>query len=172
MNTWGLLSINETTFNLPKLESKFSNPFFPKALRNVVYTVLKISNLVFNFFAYFVPAASLITGSLRIGCFAIVLTATLFIGTPHAKQGALIEPWYSEAKSTAICQITRGALEILGTYGKMVNLGLDIIATPYNIFTSYMRTQPEKMWDSELQENVMVNPQGHSSPNLSLLGLI
>jgi len=131
MNTFGFHSINAATFNT----QWGSNLAYPRDSRNVVYSAFKVNNLAFNILGY-IPGVSVVSGSIRMVIGVAIVIGTLCVGDPNAKRGAIIGPWYWEALATGVSQIARGALEAFVPYGQFVNLGLDIVATPWNSIRS------------------------------------
>lgn len=127
-NTYGLRSINCTTFN----RSTEDNLTYPRPLRNIVITALRINNAVLNVMGY-IPVVSFVSGCVRMGIGSAMLAATLAFGDRKAMQGAIIGRWYDEALKTGIAQIVRGALEALVPFGWAANAALDLIATPINL---------------------------------------
>lgn len=131
MNTWGIYSVNSSTFNT----TVTSDVNYPKEVRDKVYTALKINNLVFNILGY-IPVVSIISGSIRMAIGLVMVIGTVGLGDPNAKQGALIGRFYFEALATGVAQIARGALEVIPFYGQLTNLILDVVATPWNLWRS------------------------------------
>ena len=131
MNTWGLRSINSTTFNL-QYDDKFT---FPKAGRDFIVTALRISNLTLNVLGY-IPGVSSISGVVRIALGIGFCAITLAVGErnpPDGARGAIIGHWYDEALMTGMAQITRGILEAFVPYGWAVNAGMDVLCSVSNI---------------------------------------
>lgn len=128
LNTYGIRSVNRETFNM----SYHDHLEYPRPLRNVVVTALRVNNGVLNVLGY-IPGVSLVSGSLRMAIGAGFIGVTLAIGDRKANNGAIIGHWYDEAIKTGIAQITRGALEALVPFGWIANASLDVIATPFNL---------------------------------------
>lgn len=126
--TYGLHAINRETFNTRYHDTLY----FPRELRNVVVTALRINNLVFNILGY-IPQTRIVSGCVRMAIGAVIIAGTMTIGDRNAKEGAIIGRWYDEAIQLGLAQITRGALEALVPYGRIVNATLDIIGTPVNL---------------------------------------
>lgn len=128
LNTYGIRSVNRETFNT----RYHDNLYFPRALRNVVITALRINNAVLNVLGY-IPGVQHVSGCVRMVIGASIIGVTLAIGDRNAKTGPIIGRWYDEAILTGIAQIARGALEALVPYGWVANVALDVIATPFNL---------------------------------------
>lgn len=134
MNTYGLHSINNTTFN-----ARDHGPLtYSKQVRDTVMTLLKINNAVLNILGYmqFVPIVSVISGSLRMAVGTGIVLTTLLKGDRNAAQGNIAGHLYDEALLTGISQIARGILEAFVPFGWAVNIVLDVVATPINLFYS------------------------------------
>lgn len=131
MNTYGIRSVNRKTFNTRHQE----NITFPRPLRNVAITALRITNAVLNVLGYIrgIQGLSFISGCTRMVIGAGIIGVTLAIGERDTKVGNIVGRWYDEAIGTGIAQIARGALEALVPYGWSVNVILDMIATPTNL---------------------------------------
>lgn len=128
MNTYGLFSINSSTFNL-----KYHTDYrYPEAARNTLVTFFKIHNLVFNVLGY-IPGVSTFSGCGRMGSGLIICAVTLIVGDRNAFKGLIIGHWYDEALLTGVAQIAKGAFEAFVPYGKIVNASLDAIATVFNL---------------------------------------
>ncbi len=127
MNTYGLFSVNERTFN----RSHMDDLDFPVETRNTIVTALRIHNGVLNILGY-IPVISIASGCVRIGSGAAIIATTLAIGDRNAEEGAVIGRWYDEALRTGIAQIVRGVFESMVPFGQVVNLLADIVATPFN----------------------------------------
>lgn len=142
MNTYGLRSVNSSTFN-QIYWGKFQ---LPRELRNAVVTGLRINNAVLNVLGY-IPAVSLISGSLRIAIGLGIVATTLAVGNPdpNATKGIIIGHWYREALLTGITQIFRGTLEAFIPFGFLANFALDSVCTVSNLnkeITNYCGTPP------------------------------
>ena len=129
-NTWGICSVNPKTFNTNYHES-FT---FPRPLRNLVVTALRINNSILNIAGY-IPGVSNISGCVRMAIGTTIVGVTLAIGERNAMQGPIIGRWYDEALTTGISQIARGAFEAFIPAGHITNLVMDTIATPLNLST-------------------------------------
>jgi len=127
MNTYGLNSINNATFNL----KWHTNYVYPQPVRNAVVTFLKVHNLILNILGY-IPGVSVISGCLRIGSGLLMCVVTLAIGERDAIQGAIIGHWYDEALLTGIAQVARGILEAFVPFGWIANASLDVVGTASN----------------------------------------
>lgn len=128
MNTYGLRSINTTTFNL----QWHTNYTYPKALRDHVVTFFRVHNLALNILGY-IPGISLVSGCVRIASGLAISITTLAIGDRNAQRGAIIGHWYDEALLTGISQVARGVLEAFVPFGWIANAVMDMGATCYNI---------------------------------------
>lgn len=127
MNTFGIYSINNTTFNTGN--GGFEQ--YPGKMRSLTYTVLKIHNvlqMVLGYAGWCQPAA---------GCLRMILGATLIIAAISSMHPLTAGHFYSEALITGICQIARGILEAFVPGAWPVLLVLDIVATPVNFIRSY-----------------------------------
>ena len=133
MNTYGIQSINNQTFN----SSYYHNYEYPMGARNALVSFLKVHNLTLNILGY-IPGVSTISGCVRIGSGVLMCAVTLAVGDPNGKRGAIIGPWYSEALLTGITQIGRGVLEAFIPGGWMVNASLDGIGSVINIGTQFI----------------------------------
>ncbi|PIS00961.1 MAG: hypothetical protein COT84_04885 [Chlamydiae bacterium CG10_big_fil_rev_8_21_14_0_10_35_9] len=128
LNTYGIRSINTKTFN-----TRFNEAlFFPRPLRNIAVTALRINNFALNILGY-IPGVSIISGCIRMVIGLAIVSITTAIGDRNAESGAIIGRWYDEAILTGIAQIARGTLEATVPFGCIVNGILDVIATPFNI---------------------------------------
>ena len=128
LNTYGIRSINRETFN-----TKYhDNLYFPKEIRDIVITALRIHNGILNVLGY-IPGVSTVSGSIRMATGLIIVCVTLAIGDRNAMEGAIVGRWYDEALGTGMAQIVRGALEALVPFGWVANAALDVIATPINL---------------------------------------
>ncbi len=128
LNTFGLRSVNRETFNM-----RYHDPLqFPKPIRDIVVTALRIHNGVLNVLGY-IPGVSAISGCVRMLTGAAIVLVTLAIGDRNAHIGAIIGRWYDEALLTGVTQVARGALEALVPFGWVANAVLDVIATPFNV---------------------------------------
>ena len=134
MNTYGLMSINVTTFNTQK-----DCPLrYPKEIRDKFVTGLRIHNGILNVLGY-IPVICTFSGSIRIltGAALWVISQKeghLSTDTP----GTFIGRWFVEAQSTAIAQIARGIFEAFCPYGHYINVGLDLVGTIINPFKSFV----------------------------------
>lgn len=128
MNTYGIHSVNTETFNL----SYHDSLNYPRPLRNVVVTALRVTNLVLNVLGY-IPGVKFVSGCIRMALGLAIVGVTTAIGDRNASQGLIIGRFYDEAITTGISQIARGALEALVPYGWVVNATLDVVATPFNV---------------------------------------
>ena len=125
MNTYGLLSVNQHTFNT----SIHDDWYYPREMRNIVVTLLRVHNLVLNVAAF---TTYHVTGSYIRICSGIVMAmTTLLFGDPNALSGMIIGRWYYEAISTAIMQIIRGLLDLY--FAGFINLVLDIVFSLFNL---------------------------------------
>lgn len=135
MNTYGMASINSTTFNL----SYYSQNHYPRGLRNVLVTFLKLHNLILNVLGYcgeIDPKIPFISGCVRVLSGVSICVVTLAVGDRDASKGMIIGRWYDEALLTGMAQIVRGVLTAaLAThpYGWAVNASLDVLGTFYNL---------------------------------------
>ena len=129
-NTYGIDSINGYTFN-----QLADNITFPKQIRDVITTALRLHNLCLNILGY-IPGVSIISGSVRILSGIVICTVTGLCGDRNASHGCIIKRLYDEAMITGIAQIARGALEAFIPFGKFVNAALDVIGTPVNLHQS------------------------------------
>lgn len=128
MNTYGLYSVNRTTFNqLPSSDLEF-----PKSTRDTIFKLLKINNCVLNILGY-IPVVSCVSGLVRMGIGAGISITTLAIGTPENTSGAIIGRLYDEALYTGITQFCRGILEVCYPIGVFVNPVLDVVGTVINL---------------------------------------
>ncbi|MFI5342686.1 MAG: hypothetical protein ACHQUC_00525 [Chlamydiales bacterium] len=165
MNTYGLLSINSTTFN------RDYHPTFtyPKAARDVIITFLKIHNLTLNILGY-ISKVSPISGCVRIVSGCAMIATTLAVGDPNARKGVIINRWYSEALLTGVAQVARGVFEAFVPYGKFINAGLDIVGTVVNLLKiEYHKTcgciECERLFDID---QIPPDQEPHPGPNYSL----
>lgn len=133
MNTWGIYSVNTTTFNNCREEER--RIYYPKNCRDKIYTALKLNNLTFNILGY-IPGVSIVSGSIRMAVGAAIVGTTLCIGDRKAEEGVIIGRFYDEAIATGVAQIARGALEAFVPFGHLANLALDVVATPWNVTRS------------------------------------
>lgn len=135
MNTYGLFSINNETFNL----NWHSTNYYPKEARNVLVTLLKLHNLTLNILGYcgaLSPKIPIISGCVRVLSGVAICLGTLGIGDRYASQGLIIGYWYDEALLTGMAQIIRGILTVaLATipYGWALNASLDALGTFHNL---------------------------------------
>ncbi|MFI5342687.1 MAG: hypothetical protein ACHQUC_00530 [Chlamydiales bacterium] len=165
MNTYGLLTINSTTFN------RDYHPTFtyPKAARDVIITFLKIHNLTLNILGY-MSKFSPISGCVRIVSGCAIIATTLTIGDPKARKGVIIDRWYSEALLTGVAQVARGVFEAFVPYGKIINAGLDVIGTVVNLLKIASNThigcaECERLSDIDQRSP---NEEPHPGPNYYL----
>lgn len=128
LNTFGLRSVNRETFN----QRYHDTLTYPKEGRDFVVTALRVNNAILNILGY-IPFIAGISGCMRIVVGVALGLATIVLGEPEAKQGIVIGRYYSEALETAIGQIGRGILEAFVPYGWIANVGLDVVATPFNL---------------------------------------
>ncbi|MGD2169886.1 MAG: hypothetical protein PVI40_06565 [Chlamydiota bacterium] len=127
-NTYGIRSVTRETFN-----TRFNEAlFFPRPLRNIAVTALRINNFFLNILGY-IPGTSTISGCIRMVIGLAIVSITASIGDRNAESGAIIGRWYDEAILTGIAQIARGTLEATVPFGCIVNGILDVVATPLNI---------------------------------------
>lgn len=134
-NTFGIHSINRDTFNMRDHDQLM----FPRTVRNVIVTALRINNAVLNVLGY-IQGTSLRSGSARILIGASLIVVTLAIGDRKATSGTIIRRWYDEAILTGIAQIARGTLEAVVPFGWIATSALDIIATPLNLRKNDLRS--------------------------------
>ncbi len=132
MNTYGVGSINITTFNGYENTRSGYSCTYPEPVRNVVVTFFKIHNLTLNILGY-LPGMSAVSGCVRIGTGCILCTITLLYGQREAESGLIIRHFYDEALLTGITQIARGALEALIPFGWIVNASLDALGSLVNL---------------------------------------
>jgi hypothetical protein len=130
LNTWGLCSIRDTTFNL-KHHTNYGSSF-SRQNRDVIVTGLRIHNICLDILGYFRDVSG-ISGYIRMFSGLTLCVVTLTVGNRRAQEGFLIQHWYDEALVTGLSQIARGALEAFIPYGRVINLSLGFIATllPY-----------------------------------------
>lgn len=128
MNTYGARSVNNETLNL----RSHTNYVYPKEVRDVVVTGLKIHNLILNILGY-IPGVAVVSGCLRIGTGLLMCAFTLAVGERDAEQGVIIGHWYDECLLTGITQMGRGVLEAFVPFGRIANASLDGIATILNV---------------------------------------
>lgn len=128
LNTYGLRSINRETFNT----RYHDNLYFPRQLRNVIVTALRIHNAVLNVLGY-MARFSPISGCVRMATGLAIIGVTMSIGDRNATQGAIVGRWYDEAIRTGVAQVVRGAFEALIPFGWVANMILDVVATPINL---------------------------------------
>ena len=126
MNVYGLLSINNSTFNL----RRNFNFQYPKQIRNILVTILRIVNITLSITGY--TEYFWISAPIRILFGILILTITLIFGTPEHKAGFIIGHWYNEAIITGFAHIFRGLIEYLFIYKNIFNLVCDFIATIFN----------------------------------------
>lgn len=136
MNTYGLNSINYTTFNGYTDTRRSYSCTYPESDRNLVVTFLKVHNLTLNILGY-LPGISAFSGCVRIGTGCGLCIVTVLYGDPKAKQGPIVGHFYSEAVLTGITQIARGILEAFCPFGWILNASLDTLGTINN----YMKTK-------------------------------
>lgn len=129
MNTFGLFSVNVSTFNL----KWHTNYIYPQEGRDLIVTLLRVHNLFLNILGYLGGRIAIASGILRILSGVVIVGTTLAIGDRNAQRGAIIGHWYDEAIMTGIAQISRGILEAFIPYGRAVNAGLDTISTVINL---------------------------------------
>lgn len=129
MNTFGLRSINNDTFNL----KWHTNYTYPRSLRDILVTLFRVHNLFLNVLGYLGGRISIVSGSFRIATGLATIATTLAIGDRNAPRGMIIGHWYDEAIMTGISQVCRGILEAFIPYGRVVNLALDTICTVINM---------------------------------------
>jgi len=166
LNTYGLRSVNIGTFN-----TRPNDPlYFPRDLRNIAVTGLRINNLVLNVLGY-IPGISVVSGCVRIGIGIALLSGTLKFGNRHAHEGAIIGRWYDEAIGTATAQITRGILEAFVPFGWAVNATLDIIATPFNISKEILHMVRRSSYNDDLADNAAPHQDTEYPLALGLLHL-
>lgn len=134
MNTYGLMSINTTTFNNQKNDPIFT----PQNLRDPFVTALRIHNATLNILGY-IPAVSTISGSIRILTGVVLFVISQKYGHLSTDtKGLFIGRFFIEAQATAIAQIGRGCLEAFVPYGRYVNIGLDVVGTINNWIQSQL----------------------------------
>jgi hypothetical protein len=123
-NTYGLHSVNGGTFN----QNVNSSLTYPKEVRDVIVTGLRIHNLALRVMEY-LPSTFIISGALRMCTGAAMIGATLAIGERDAQYGAIIGRYYDEALNTGAVQMARGALTLTGPIGVIANVIFDLLAT-------------------------------------------
>ncbi len=128
MNTYGLASINNSTFNL----QWHTNYGYPKDARDIIVTCLRLHNATLNILGY-MPRTSRVSGCIRMISGFLICATTLAIGERRAERGVIIQHYYDEALLTGITQMFRGAMEAFAPYGRVINASLDVIATFVNL---------------------------------------
>lgn len=120
VNTFGLFSVNNATFNLEKNKS-----FYPTEVRDLVVTLLKVSNLTLNVIGFISEANQ------SSGCIRMVLGGMIcVIGFSSLSPS---KDFSAEVRCTGAAQIVRGALEAYIPYGRIFNISLDAVATISNV---------------------------------------
>jgi hypothetical protein len=130
MNTYGLMSVNNNTFNL-RWHTNYS---YPKEARDVIVTCLRLHNATLNVLGY-IARTSRVSGCIRMISGFLICATTLAIGDRKAERGVIIQHYYDEALLTGIAQMFRGAMEAFVPHGKVINATLDVIATIVNLAT-------------------------------------
>lgn len=186
MNTYGLQSINTSTFNT----APHSNVWYPRNSRNVIVSALRVHNLTLNVLGY-IPGVSVISGCVRIGTGLLFCAMALAVGDRKATQGVIIGRWYDEALLTGCTQIARGILEAFVPVGRTVNVCLDAVATIINFASADLYTvgcpdcrqgppegynlESNKRWDYHMDKDYHGNSR-HKEPEypfpLTLLYLV
>ncbi len=128
LNTYGIRSINRETFNTVNHDALF----FPRVVRNIAVTALRVNNAIFNVLGY-IPGVSTISGCVRMTTGLAMIAVTLAIGDRNSDEGVIIGRWYDEALLTGIAQTARGALEAFVPFGWAANAALDVVATFINL---------------------------------------
>ena len=133
-NTYGLSAINRWTFN--------QDPRYPDTIsekdRDSITTNLRIHNYAFTFLGY--SPYRFYSGQLRMATATIALGKYSYSILQSLKTGENVSRFDVEAVITAVVQIFRGFIEAFLIYGRMINLTLDMVCTPLNI---YHHTQPQ-----------------------------
>ncbi|MDP1880010.1 MAG: hypothetical protein Q8K60_03610 [Parachlamydiaceae bacterium] len=128
MNTYGLFSINITTFNY-NFDTRYN---CTKEDRSKLIIFFKIHNLVLNQFGYF-PHLSRASGLVRMSTGLIMVMISGKLPSENEPKCFFVNHFYSEIITTGMIQIGRGALEaFFSNTGKIINLFLDIICTVIN----------------------------------------
>ncbi|MFA6119248.1 MAG: hypothetical protein WCT85_03390 [Parachlamydiales bacterium] len=129
-NTYGIRSINAESFNTYGSQ----DAHLPHSIRDFAVTSLKINNLILNILGY-IPGVAQISGCIRMGIGSSIIILSFALGSPNAKEGLIIGRWFKEALVTGTAQIARGALEAFFSFGRLINLSLDVIGTIINLHT-------------------------------------
>lgn len=127
-NTYGYTAINRWTFNQdPRYPETISKEMFVR-----IRTALTINNWAFNFFGY-LNSTRFLSGQIRmlVGL-AVLARCTLWIFS-SLRKGEPVNRFAVEGILTAVTQIFRGYVEAFLVYGRLVNLTLDVIFTPFNL---------------------------------------
>lgn len=124
-NTFGIHSVGLNSFNEP-LEKHCA---YDQKQRNILVTLLRIHNLVFNILGY-IPGVSSVSGCVRMA------TGTMMCAVALLKndKDSLIARRYDELLFTGLAQIARGAFEALVPYGFVANGILDVYGTIHNFY--------------------------------------
>lgn len=133
LNTFGLGSINSDTFNQINGHGGLT---YPKPLRDVIYTALKLNNGIFNGLGYFgSPKIRYWSGVGRSVIGGTITLVTLAIGTPKTDQrGPIIGRFYHEALYTGLAQMARGVATAADLpYMRLVMGIIDCVATFFNV---------------------------------------
>jgi len=127
-NTYGLFAINRWTFN--------QDPRYPDTIskedHRIITTNLRIYNYFFTIFGY--SPLRLYTGTIRMATATIALGDCSYSIFRSLKDEKTVNRFEVEAVITAVVQIFRGFAEAFLIYGRMINLTLDAICTPLNIY--------------------------------------
>lgn len=158
LGTWGLRSINITTFNQRCKDT--SRLTYPKELRDVIFTGLKVRNLIFNILGY-IPGVSVVSGTIRAGIGVAMLVGVLAVGDRDAHDGKIIGRWYDEALNQSMAQIVRGLFEAFVPYGFAANALLDIVGTVVNL-------GQEIFWEGFNDLPYSRTPSAHDNPTYPL----
>ncbi|MCH9616804.1 MAG: hypothetical protein SP4CHLAM5_01830 [Chlamydiia bacterium] len=118
MNTWGIHSVNNATFNQSSTDHGLT---YPRDERNIVVTALRINNAVLDILGY-IPAYSFFSGCTRMAIGSAITIYTLAKGSPTARSGIIIQRWYYEALKTGLAQIARGYIEAFVPYRKLFSI--------------------------------------------------
>jgi hypothetical protein len=130
-NTWGIRSINSSTFN----QSRSLTLIYPKENRDIIITLFRVHNCVLDILGY-IPAVSTVSGSVRMCTGLAICVVTLLKGNPDlqpGEQGAIAGAFYYEALATGVAQMTRGAFEAFVPFGRIINFSLGTIGTVVNL---------------------------------------
>lgn len=130
-NTYGLRSVNTLSFN-----DRCHYTSTTREFRNFVVTLLRVHNIYFNIFGY-MPIASLITGINRSVNGFFMIFSSFGVGVYIKKREHPLvnktKHFLNELTITGVAQVFRGVCEMAFPFGQLINLSLDIIATPINV---------------------------------------